>query len=322
MKPIIIGVDLGNYNTKSQNTIIPSGYEGPYKEPSMMGEGNLKYNGMYYVHSNSRLAYLSDKTKDDRGIILTLMSIAKELLFRVTKENMERSDIQNEISKINSIYLGAGLPISNYRKVHVDALKNYYNEYLGQGISFEYDGYLFNLKMEKCGVYPQGEAAAFARSNKVIDEYDSYYIIDIGGYTVDIAHRENRKPCEDAISLNMGIIIMYDNIKNYIYSNYDININNKIIEDVLSGKPTVLPDEVCAAIRTLTVQHAASIINTIKQKGILLGALPCIFNGGGSNLLKKGLLQSPVINKNSVFFNTDIKANAKGYAKLLAIELA
>ena len=99
-KQLIIGVDVGNYNTKSQNTVIPSGYEGPFLEATILGgyeRGNLKWNGLYYIHSSKRLPYLADKTKDDRCIILTLMSISKEILLRTEKEGMSHDEIQAAI---------------------------------------------------------------------------------------------------------------------------------------------------------------------------------------------------------------------------------
>ncbi len=325
MKHIIIGVDLGNSNTKSQNTIIPSGYEGPFIEPSLLGgdeKGNLKFNDYYYTHSNKRLSYLADKTGDDRGIILTLMSISKEILVRTDKEGLSHDEIQSSISDITSISLGAGLPISDYRKKYVDNLIQYYNRYMQNGIQFDYMGYHYNFYLSHCSVYPQGGAAAFARATKATEMYSSYYIIDIGGYTVDVAHMEDNSPVDDAFSLPMGIITMYDSIVQQIYTNFDIQLNAKIIEDILNDKQTIIPADVCNSVKKMVDAHAFSIINKIKQKGILISSLPCIYIGGGASLLKKSLFKSPVVNKSSMFFINDIRANAKGYAKLLAIELA
>ena len=324
-KHLIIGVDVGNYNTKSQNTVIPSGYEGPFLEATILGgneRGNLKWNGLYYIHSSKRLPYLADKTKDDRCIILTLMSISKEILLRTEKEGMSHDEIQAAILLISSISLGAGLPFSDFKKKYVENLINYYKKYMAEGIEYEYMGYQFKFKMEHCSIYPQGGAAAFARCTKVTDTYKNYYIIDIGGYTVDVAHMEDNAPADDAFSLGMGIITMYDFIIQSIYTNYDLQIDAKIIEEILNDESTIIPDEVCNAIKKLVDAHAFSIINSIKQKGIMIASLPCIYIGGGSALLKKSLLASPVVNKNSMFFINDIKANAKGYAKLLTIELA
>ena len=74
----IAGIDVGNYDTKTQNTSIPSGYTGPLTEKPI-GDEYLKFNGKYYVPSFERFAYEKDKTRTERCIILSLFALANEI---------------------------------------------------------------------------------------------------------------------------------------------------------------------------------------------------------------------------------------------------
>ena len=73
---LYLGIDVGNSDTKSENTTFPSGYEGPYSSRPAIVNEYLELNGKYFIPTTDRLFYLKDKTADDRCIVLTLMAIA------------------------------------------------------------------------------------------------------------------------------------------------------------------------------------------------------------------------------------------------------
>ena len=157
----ILGIDVGNSDTKSQNTIFPSGYEGPYSFQPSFSSDCLKFEGKYYTPSDERLFYLQDKTVDERCIILTLISIAKELILQFSASpDAERTSIQKSISEIRHIALGAGLPVAHYKKKYIENLLAYYQRYMGSGITFSYNDYCFSFIMDACRIFPQGGAAA------------------------------------------------------------------------------------------------------------------------------------------------------------------
>lgn len=320
---IYLGIDVGNFDTKSQNTTMPSGYEGPYYQRPMLSSHFIKFENQYYIPSEQRLYYLQDKTKDGRALILTLISIANELIYKFGKSgDTTPENIQKGISSVTEIALGVGLPVSHYKKNFIDDLIQFYTERMGNGISFIYDGYSFNFSMRFCRVYPQGGAAAACKQNKFSKIYNTYYIFDIGGYTIDIAMFKNGVPTKDKISLEMGIMILYDNIIEKINQNFDLSIDANVIQDVLSNEPTTLNDDVKSFIKTMSEKHASDIINKLRQLKIMFDAYPCLFIGGGSLLLKPYILKNPIINKEATQFIHDTRANAKGYARLIKSELS
>lgn len=322
---MFIGIDVGNYDTKSQHTTLPSGYEGPYSTKPMLSRECLSLNGQFYAISSERLYYTQDKTQDERCIVLTLCSIASEILHKVTsklKDDADHQTIQTYIDQIKHIALGAGLPIAHYRKKDVQRLTAYYQQYMADGISFDYSDYHFSFKMDLCKIYPQGGAAAAAISPKILNAYRTYYIIDIGGYTLDIAQFIEGSPQKDVHSLELGIITLYDSIIGKVFQDYDLTIDYSVIEDVLCDRTHVLQENVVAVINDMTSRHAAKIISAMRQLKIAFSSYPCIFVGGGSIVLKKYILANNLIRRDIVQFVADTRANAKGYAKLIRSSVA
>ena len=317
----ILGIDVGNSDTKSQNTIFPSGYEGPYSFQPSFSSDCLKFEGKYYTPSDERLFYLQDKTVDERCIILTLISIAKELILQFSASpDAERTSIQKSISEIRHIALGAGLPVAHYKKKYIENLLAYYQRYMGSGITFSYNDYCFSFIMDACRIFPQGGAAAACSSNKIAAVYNTYYVIDIGGYTVDVAQFKNDIPSRDRLSLEMGIITLYDSIIEKVFTECDIQIDYDSAEAVLHGQNTILPEKAIGIIKELAYKHAGNILNYLRQQKIHFDSHPCLFVGGGSVMLKDSIMNNPLIRRDAVQFITDTRANAKGYARLMSME--
>lgn len=315
------GIDLGNYDTKSQNTTMPSGYEGPYASKPMMVNHFLEFNGKYYAPTIERLYYQQDKTKDERGIVLTLISIAKEMIYKYGKNNANHDEIQKGIDTVREIGLGVGLPISHYKKAYVDRLKEYYMTYMKEPITFTYDDYTFQFKVCGIGVYPQGGAAAMCKANKLAETYKTYYTVDIGGYTVDVSLFKNGQPCKDNFSLEMGIITLYDAIIDKVFKEFDSHLDYDVIESVLKEEQTILSLDIINLIKEMSAKHANNIINALRQQKIMFDSHPCLFVGGGSIQLMPYIIKNPLIKKETCLFIKDAKANAKGYARLIKAEM-
>ena len=73
---MIVPIDHGNRNTKTEHEVFTSGYVESDCKP-VMGD-YLFYNGKYYILSKQRIPYMKGKTADDRFFILTLFAIAME----------------------------------------------------------------------------------------------------------------------------------------------------------------------------------------------------------------------------------------------------
>ena len=90
---MIISVDHGNKSIKTPNALFTSGL--------IVSEGlqgfktdYICWNNKYYTLTEQRIAYLRDKTEDERFYVLTLFAIAKELERRKVPETLDPIDIR------------------------------------------------------------------------------------------------------------------------------------------------------------------------------------------------------------------------------------
>lgn len=310
---IYVGIDDGNYDVKTPNTTTPGGYTAHSSLPAMTEE-YLLYNGTYYVPDQERFEYLEDKTINERCLILTLFGLAKEIRYIAEKKSDDLQDIQEEISKMTKVAIGAGLPPSQWNKLRKKKLE-YYKEQMSKEIEFEYCGLHYRTQMNFCQLYPQAWAAIVVNSkNEIIQNYNRFYAVDIGGGTMDIIQFIDGNPQTNKCdSEELGVLFMYQQIASDIKRSLGTKIDNKDIENIILKKNTVLPENVIAAI-LVEVQRWVDnkIINKLSQSKINFDSTPILFLGGGSILLK------PFINKNEIIHNhhylsNAARANAKGY---------
>lgn len=296
---MIIGVDNGNANTKTVHTVFTSGVtEHDVKPP--IGDEIIKYNEKYYTLSGDRSPYTRDKTKDKTCFILTLFGLSKEI--------ME----EDKYEPVIDIDLGVGLPPEHYG-LQKDKFANYFKSF-GDTIEYEYNGRPFIININSVNVFPQAYAAVAQKASE-LKTYTRTYIIDIGGYTTDILLLNKGKPDLSCCrSIENGIIKMNNTIKGRINTAYDMQIEEDHIYDVLSGRKTILNDNVKNMIKSEAAKHANTILNELRELGIDLRTNPAIFVGGGALLLQEFIDNSDMTVK--VEFVQDISANAVGYSIL------
>lgn len=70
---MVISVDTGNKQIKTEHFAFQSGLNEMEIMPPKMDTKVLEYKGKFYTPSNGRIAYMKDKTFDERYYILTLM---------------------------------------------------------------------------------------------------------------------------------------------------------------------------------------------------------------------------------------------------------
>ena len=75
---MIISVDHGNKSVKTPHRLFTSGIIETESRLSMQTD-TIFWGGKYYSLTEKRIAYMRDKTEDDRFYILTLFAIAGEL---------------------------------------------------------------------------------------------------------------------------------------------------------------------------------------------------------------------------------------------------
>ena len=318
-----IGIDVGNFNVKSQNTSTPSGFEKYAIEPQL-AKSYLYYNNVYYVPSVSdRIEYVQDKTENDLCLILTLIGIAKELVFQAKNKivgagrEYNSLNLQAEIDKISSISLGLGLPVGDLETLKTKT-EDYYREKLKNGVSFEFSGYKFSFEVKKIKVYPQGLLPVIANDNcKIPQEYSKFAIVDIGGQTVDVIPVAGGNPdVGKCFSDRRGVRALFTACVSMIEREFQQTVGEDTINDVLHGKKTLLSDEMIKMIHEQAQLHTDKILNYAQMnRSIKFVDTPVVFFGGGALLLK------PYIEKYQGLklfeFVEDVNGNARFYARYI-----
>ncbi|HHV13024.1 MAG TPA: ParM/StbA family protein [Clostridiales bacterium] len=291
---IKLGVDNGNYNTKSsEGMLYASGYAASDRE-FITPEMQLFFEGKYYAIGERRMRFQQDKTREPDTFLLTLPAIA---------EAMKRVGVINA-----EIALGVGLPIDSYG-TQKEAFRRYF---LRDNISFLFEGVSYRCRIVECKVFAQGHAA-LCRYYQKLKDYRSITLVDIGGYTVDILtlhdFRLDRSSCA---SLRMGTITLYSRIQDTLQRS-DILLSDELITDAIRGEIQHADSKL---IQTIVEQAVAAyckeLFNALRERGLDL-RLPTVFGGGGAELLEPKLKMGDL---NTVAVLNRF-ANADGYKLLM-----
>ncbi|WP_444640753.1 ParM/StbA family protein [Caproiciproducens sp. R1] len=291
---IKLGVDNGNYNTKSsEGMLYASGYAASDKE-FITDEMQLCYSGRYYAIGEKRMRFQQDKTKDPDTFLLTLPAIASAM----KKAGVQEADV----------LLGVGLPIEAYG-MQKDAFRQYF---LRGNLTFRFEGADYRCHIADCKVFAQGHAA-LCRYYPQLRGYRSITLADIGGYTVDVltmhGSRLDRSSCT---SLRMGTITLYTRIQD-ILRQRDILLTDELVTDAIRGKiQHADQDFIRQTVEQEMQRYTRELLNTLRERGLDL-KLPTVFAGGGAELLG-GLLRGGSVNTVAVLNRF---ANADGYRLLL-----
>ena len=296
---MIISVDHGNKSIKTPNALFTSGL---ISSEGLQGfkTDYICWNGRYYTLTEQRISYLRDKTEDERFYVLTLFAIAKELERRKAAETLDPIDIT----------LLIGLPPAHYEQLHSRR----------EAIDFEYNGKYYSIRISKALSYPQAFAAAVTQYS-TLKTYSVAYIIDIGGFTIDVLKLRNGRPDLAVVeSFEKGVITLYNSITSKCNALYARILEDCDIDEVIRNQPTVLPGEVQQLIRSMTGEFLSEFYNFLRERGIDVTTSKCVFAGGGS-LLLRGMIERG--NKVAFpIFIEDIHANAHGYELLYQSEVA
>lgn len=147
------------------------------------------------------------------------------------------------------------------------------------------------------------------------------YIIDIGGFTIDVLKLRSGHPDLAVVeSFEKGVITLYNGIASKCNALYARILEDCDIDEVIRNQPTVLPGEVQQLIRTMTSDFLTEFYNFLRERGVDVSTSKCVFAGGGS-LLLRGMIERG--NKVAFpIFVEDIHANARGYELLYQSEVA
>ncbi len=301
---MLIAIDHGNYNIKTAHSSFMAGLAEHSVRPPMADEV-LEYRGSFYTLSGKRLNYRRDKTKDESYFILSLFAIARELLHT------------GSCSSVEKVHLAVGLPPEHYGILR-DKFAQYFKR--SESIHFIYNDKPFTILIGNVFVYPQAYAA-IAPQKSQLNHHLRVFLVDIGGYTTDVLLLRNGKPdMQFCRSLEMGVITMNNDIIRRVGALHDMRIEDEHISAVLSGKETILPEDVKRTIRDAAGHHAKDILDKLRELQVDLRSNPAVFIGGGSVLYREYLENSPMVA--SATFVGDPKANALGYQTLAEAQMS
>ena len=294
MTQLKIGIDNGNYNTKSSDQMLyASGFTMSDKE-FITNDMQLFYKDEYYAIGGQRMNFQQDKSTEPDTFILTLPAIANA---------MKLADTSSA-----NIILGVGLPIDIYG-TQKDAFRKYF---LRNDVRFKYEDNTYNCRITDCKVFAQGHAA-LCRYYQQLKDYNSITLIDIGGYTVDVLKLYNFKVDRaSCTSLRMGTITLFNEIRSELQQE-NIILSDNLIEDAMQGRiQHAEKEKIQIIVERRLQQYLKELLNALRERGLDL-KLPVVFAGGGAELLGNRLLTTEV---NTVVILNRF-ANAEGYKLLL-----
>ena len=306
---IIVPIDHGNRNMKTEHKVFTSGFVEGDCRPAL-GE-YLYYNGRYYALAEQRIPYMRDKTVDDRFFILTLFAVAME----AEKQMLNAQDT------ILQAVLPVGLPPKHYGALY----RKFEDYFRGRGIQrFTYKGIPYKVEITDAAAFPQDYAAAMTVYQRIA-EFNKVITVDIGGFTLDYLLIRGGRPdlggCDSqgtGGSFEKGVIKLYNDVASRINSEKDILLDDTDIDRIIRGERTDYDGEVLRIVGVMTKTFVDDILGTLRERGLDLKTSCVVFIGGGAMLLKKYLESSDKIGRS--IFVEDICANAKGYGLLYQIQ--
>ena len=323
---VVIAVDTGNRYIKTAHAEpFSAGLNMLGDTPPIVNTDTLFYNGNYYSFAETQGYHRQDKTVDNYYFILTLAAIAREIVMKDAiakspigatvdfKQAMKDAKLRN-VEFNENVFISVGLPPRDM-KAQSKRLKEYYMRD-GELLHFTYNGMKFNICITDVCVSPQGVAAVFPNDmfNRVASAPQAY-IIDIGGYTTDVARIANKR-IDTAYfeSLDFGVIHMCNEIASIVGREHQKNINDVLIEAILHGE-SIGDKAVEETVRKGANNYAHKIIAALRDKGVDLSLSLPVLVGGGVHLMRNAL--EDAINRNEVYVIPDIRANAIGYEVLV-----
>ena len=162
---------------------------------------------------------------------------------------------------------------------------------------------------------PQGYSALAFYPEYLTGE-PSVPLADIGRWTVDLMRLDNATSnASTCRSLELGVIRCIDEIMEQVRRNTGLSVTDMQVERVLNGSPCSLDKEAKEIIKRHGRLYAERILSAIAEAGFDLKAVPSVFMGGGSAIMKRHVTPQDGLCR-SVFI-TDVHANAAGYERIV-----
>lgn len=329
---MVIAVDTGNRCIKTAHADpFSAGLNRHFEAKPFIATDTLFYDGQYYTFSETQGGRREDKSIDDYYFMLTLAAIAREIVMKKAMENAlvgEKVSFMQAMRDANrakasfkeDIYLSVGLPprdmVAGGSVIRGDkSMTTRYKEYFmrnGERLVFKYNNISFDICIKEVFVSAQGFAAIFPNDLFTqVTKSPQAYIIDIGGYTTDIALVANRRIDLNFFeSLDFGVIFLYSEIADMVKKNHGKDINGILIEAVLKGE-SIGDEAVEDTVKRVAERYAKQLVAALQDRKIDLELSLPVLVGGGAQLMEKYLRDA--IPRKDIFVIPDVRANAIGY---------
>ena len=299
----VIGCDTGNKNVKTAHTITLSGIRKLPSAPAIMPTDPmdvLLVDGSYYIVDSERLHYERNKVLTENNLLLTLIAVAKELRAL-------------GLSPTSKVALAVGLPPGHMANA---TLVNQYRSYFLQngGVHrFQCGGISHQITFADVIVCPQAYSIVCGLSTEVTGNPD-LYLIDIGGGTVDSVHLIRKNADPRIISLDMGVIFLYSEIKSRLQNSSGLRITEDQIDDILLDRPSgIYKPELKRMVKEVADMHTKKIFDEFRDNSQDWRLSYVVFCGGGAILLKKYIEKYAPAYVGDFMVLEDVAANAKGF---------
>ena len=289
---MVIGIDNGYGYIKTAQTISLNGVD-RLVGPTSLPDNLLEVGDAYYTVGERRMPYVPDKTATPDHYLGTLAAIAREL------------KIQGHTHA--NVTLAQGLPYQFY-----DAQRDRFRKYMLQNkqLKYKFEQIEYTVKFQDAIIYPQclPVVCRLSGPGKKVG-------VDIGSGTVDVVtYLDNRLLRTESFTIpQAGTIYCMEQIRNSFVARYNLQLDEWVIQEfMISGQAPGISKEYMNFIEEIIRNYVQErIVRELGGRGIDPRFMQVVFCGGGAMLIKRYGEY-----KDSVIYDGDIHANARGYERL------
>ena len=293
----LIGIDHGYGNMKTANCCFPTGVVKSDTEPTFVSD-LLVWNGKYYSVGVGHKEFKADKFNDEDDYVLTLAAIARELW----RERITEADV----------YIAAGLPLT-----WVSEQKTEFKNYLLQNseVVFTFREVEYHINIVGAEVYPQGFAA-------IVNNLPSFtgvtMLCDIGNGTMNLLRIVNKKPdAQRMFTEKYGTHQCALLIREEMMKVHHASLDDAIITEILKKGTADIDGAYLETVVKTAKAYTAGIFRRLREHEYDSKLMKLYVVGGGGCLIRN----FADYDESRVTVNDDICATAKGYERMLEMQL-
>ena len=296
-KTYLIGIDHGYGNMKTANCCFPTGVVKSDTEPTFVSD-LLVWNGKYYSIGVGHKEFKADKFNDEDYCVLTLAAIARALW----RERVTEADV----------YIAAGLPLTWVSEQKTD-FKNYLLQ--NSEVVFTFREVEYRINIVGAEVYPQGFAA-------IVNNLPSFtgvtMLCDIGNGTMNLLRIVNKKPdAQRMFTEKYGTHQCALLIREEMMKVHHASLDDAIITEILKKGTADIDGAYLETVVKTAKQYTTGIFRRLREHEYDPKLMKLYVVGGGGCLIRN----FADYDESRVTVNDDICATAKGYERMLEMQL-